>query len=374
MISTPVSETVIEETMKLVERRFSLKPKVAIAGFGKAGKSSLFNAIYGEKVASVSMRTDETVKTQVKERFGIDFTDTPGIGTAKFSLDKVQQMGVFDRQHVIVHVLNGASAISSEDEELHELLESSSTTRVTVVNKVDILDEAEQDEYAESVKEKLGLRRHEFLFISAKRGIRVEHLVRRIADVLPDAMQDAFIAQQNADLELKQKRIRALIYSKATACGAIGAIPIPFADILAITPLQVAMVTAIGYFHGIEMTKERSLELIGTVGAGVGLREMGRQLVKLIPIYGQITSAAIAFGGTVALGETANVWFKKKMKVDASELKEVFRKTAEKAKDEYKAHRDKSVEQKVKQLRAKHKSGEMSDEEFAEKLRELDQG
>ena len=66
--------------------------------------------------------------------------------------------------------------------------------------------------------------------------------------------------------------------------------------------------------------------------------------------------------------------FKKKMKVDASELKEVFRKTAEKAKDEYKAHRDKSVEQKVKQLRAKHKSGEMSDEEFAEKLRELDQG
>lgn len=54
-----------------------------IAGFGKAGKSSLFNAIYGENVAKVSMHTDETDKAQTQERFGIDFTDMPGIGIGK---------------------------------------------------------------------------------------------------------------------------------------------------------------------------------------------------------------------------------------------------------------------------------------------------
>ncbi|GAK50298.1 GTP-binding protein engA [Candidatus Moduliflexus flocculans] len=149
LFATPISDNMIEEITNNVRRQFSMKPQIAIAGFGKAGKSSLFNSIYGENVAKVSMRTDETTEMQSREKFGIDFTDTPGIGTAKFSFEKVKQMGVFDRQHIVIHVLNGASAISEQDEHLHELITQSSTKRVTVVNKVDILDLSEQEEYAQ---------------------------------------------------------------------------------------------------------------------------------------------------------------------------------------------------------------------------------
>ncbi len=59
MFPPPVSEESLEEIMFKIKQKFSTKPKIAIAGFGKAGKSSLFNAIYGENVAKVSMRTDE---------------------------------------------------------------------------------------------------------------------------------------------------------------------------------------------------------------------------------------------------------------------------------------------------------------------------
>ena len=92
------------------------------------------------------------------------------------------------------------------------------------------------------------------MLVSAKRGTGVDELVQRIADLLPAALQDAFIAQQRADSKLKEKRIRALIYSKASVCAAVALAPIPVADILVLTPIQMAMVATIGYFHGVEVT------------------------------------------------------------------------------------------------------------------------
>jgi hypothetical protein len=105
----------------------------------------------------------------------------------------------------------------------------------------------------------------------------------------------------------------------------------------------------------------------------VGLREAARQLIKLIPGYGQVISASIAFAGTVALGEAANVWFKNKMKMDVEELKLVFQRKAEQAKEEYENHAEQESElkQKVEHLREQLQAGEISQEEFDRKLLEL---
>ena len=189
---------------------------------------------------------------------------------------------------------------------------------------------------------------------------------------MPAALQDAFIAQQRADSKLKEKRIRALIYSKASVCAAVALAPIPVADILVLTPIQMAMVATIGYFHGVEVTADRATELMGVMGAGVGLREAARQLVKLVPGYGLVVSASIAFAGTVALGEAANLWFARRMKVDAQDLKELFTRTAAKAKQEYALRsdtggggsNDESVRARVEVLRRRLEQGLISQAEF----------
>jgi small GTP-binding protein len=332
---SPVPIDGIDEIVEHVRKRFASKPKVAFAGFGNSGKSSLLNAIYGSEVARVSMRTDETQKAQTAERFGIDFTDTPGVGTGKFSLESIIDLGLLERQHIVVHVLNGTSAISADDEKLRRALQGAKARSITVVNKVDLLDPDERRQFLESVFDKLGLRESEILLVSAKRGAGIPELVQRIADLLPSALQDAFIAQQRADEALKEKRIRAVIYSKAGVCAAIALAPIPIADILVLTPIQMAMVATIGYFHGIEVTTDRATELMGVMGASVGFRGAARQLVRLVPGYGMLVGAAIAFAGTVALGESANVWFKRRMKIDAHDLKELFTRVASRAKREY---------------------------------------
>ncbi len=188
-------------------------------------------------------------------------------------------------------------------------------------------------------------------------------------------MRDAFIAQQSADLAMKEARIRAVIYSKAAICGATAAVPIPIADILIITPIQVALIVTIGFFYGVDLSKERALELIATLGAGMGLREAARQLVKLIPGYGQVVSASVAFAGTVALGESANVWFKHKMRIDAEELHTVFQQAAERARLEYEeyAQHQKALESQVADLRKQLADGNITQEAFERQLAELDE-
>jgi small GTP-binding protein len=382
MVRNPIGIDGIDEIVAHVQKRFAAKPKVAFAGFGNSGKSSLLNAIYGSEVARVSMRTDETTSPQVAERFGIDFTDTPGVGTSRFSLEDVLELGVLAGQHIIIHVLNGASAVSSDDEKLQRAVRGAAAQSITVVNKIDLLDERERDEFVETVSAKLGLREDEILLVSAKRGTGIAELVRRIAELLPAALQDAFIAQQRANSKLKEKRIRALIYSKAGVCAAVALAPIPVADILILTPIQMAMVATIGYFHGVEVTADRAAELMGVMGAGVGLREAARQLVKLVPGYGLVVSASIAFAGTVALGEAANLWFERRMKVDAQDLKDLFLRTAAKAKEEYalesasgsskaKAAAE-DVRTRIDALRRRLASGAISQREFDEAIAEID--
>jgi small GTP-binding protein len=345
MAATPVSLDGIDEIVNRVQRRFATKPKVAFAGFGNSGKSSLLNAIYGAEVARVSMQTDETRGPQVAERFGIDFTDTPGVGTSRFSLDDVLGLGILQDQHIILHVLNGASAVSAEDEKLARVIRGASARSIVVINKIDLLDEREKAEFLASVVARLGVVESDVMLVSAKRGTGVPALVQRITDLLPSALQDAFIAMQRADTQLKERRIRALIYSKAGVCAAVALAPIPVADILVLTPIQMAMVATIGYFHGVQVSAERAGELMGVMGAGVGLREAARQLVKLVPGYGLVVSAGIAFAGTVALGETAHVWFSRQMKIDAHDLKELFSRVATKAKHEYALRSDKESAQ-----------------------------
>ncbi|WP_373047296.1 GTPase [Vulgatibacter sp.] len=368
-----VSEQALEEVLADVRRKFEEKPRVAFAGFGKAGKSSLFNAIYGEQIARVSMRTDETVAPDTRERFGIDFTDTPGIGTARFSLEKVLELHVFEKQHLVIHVLNGTAAISAEDEALQRFLEEKRVARITVVNKVDLLDDGERAEFAETLREKLGIGAEGFLFVSAKRGAGVGELVERIADRLPAAMQDAFVAQQQASVESKDVRVRKLIYSKATVAAAVGAVPLPFADAVVIMPLQVSMVASIGYFYGVEVTRERALELLATLGAGYGFREGARHLVKLIPGYGSVVSAGVAFAGTVALGEAARAWFRGKMEASPEDLRETFKKAAARAKEEFAGGKAVRHAAAVAALRKMLESGEITQEEFQRRIARLDE-
>ena len=88
-----------------------------------------------------------------------------------------------------------------------------------------------------------------------------------------------------------------------------GAVFIPGVDMPLLTLNQARLVLRIALAHGQTIDNQRTLELLGVVGAGFGFRAVARELLDFVPVAGWAMKAAIAYAGTKAVGEAAVRYF-----------------------------------------------------------------
>ncbi|MEN3371105.1 MAG: GTPase [Verrucomicrobiota bacterium] len=104
-----------------------------------------------------------------------------------------------------------------------------------------------------------------------------------------------------------------LVKSTTAICAAIGAQPIPLADLPILTALQLVMVSGIMYISGRERSLRAATEFVGALGVNVGagmlLREGTRALLKFFPGWGNVVCGMVAGAGTYAMGRAAIVYF-----------------------------------------------------------------
>lgn len=115
------------------------------------------------------------------------------------------------------------------------------------------------------------------------------------------------------DREAQHHVAQMLIKSTTAICTAIGAQPIPLADMPILTSLQVVMVSGIMYVSGRERNLRAATEFITALGANVGagmvLREGARAILKFFPGWGNVVCGMIAGAGTYAIGRAASAFF-----------------------------------------------------------------
>ncbi|WP_295080487.1 GTPase Era [Ruminococcus sp.] len=131
---------------------------VTIAGRTNAGKSSLLNAIVGEKIASVSNKP-QTTRTRITGIRNIDdvqlvFFDTPGLHKpvnklSEHMLNTVKE-SVSDID-AVVFVMDCTKKINQQELELLKSLNSSKMPVILVLNKIDLLKN--KDELAPIIAE-----------------------------------------------------------------------------------------------------------------------------------------------------------------------------------------------------------------------------
>jgi len=148
--------------------------------------------------------------------------------------------------------------------------------------------------------------------LALRAGAEAERLVEFIAHELPGESQ-LEMARLSANRPL-QKQIAQIIVKSVTAIsGAIGTQPIPLADFPILTSLQATMVAGIMHISGREMSVKLGAEFLAAVGANLGLglalREGSRAAVKLVPIWGNAISGAVAAAGTYGVGRAAIAYF-----------------------------------------------------------------
>ena len=120
---------------------------VAIVGKPNVGKSSLLNALVGEKVAIVSNKP-QTTRNRItgvltRGETQMVFIDTPGLHKPRTKLSEYMNKQVTDRVadvDVAVLVVEPEEEIQKPEQELLESFRAQSLPAIFVINKIDTLE------------------------------------------------------------------------------------------------------------------------------------------------------------------------------------------------------------------------------------------
>lgn len=164
---------------------------VAVLGAPNAGKSTLVNALVGQKVAIVSPKAQTTrarlMGIAVEGETQILLVDTPGIFAPRRRLDRAMVQaaweGAEDADRVLV-VIDAAAKVGDRVEGVLEGVERRPEPKILVLNKVDLADKEQLLVLAARLAERL---QPEAVFmVSATDGDGVADLKQHLAGVMPE--------------------------------------------------------------------------------------------------------------------------------------------------------------------------------------------
>lgn len=95
-------------------------------------------------------------------------------------------------------------------------------------------------------------------------------------------------------------------------------------DMVAITGIQMMLMLQISATYGKEPDMSRMWELLPVVGGGFGFRALARELSGFIPVGGILIKAAIAYAGTVVVGEGATFFEQHGRHMTSSDASKIY--------------------------------------------------
>ena len=171
---------------------------VAIIGRPNVGKSTLLNAILGEKIAITTDKPQTTRNTirgiythyadeQLDEDLQMIFIDTPGIHRPRTKLGEYMTdvaVGTFKEVDAIIFIVDDKLSSGPGDKYITEMLDDVTTPKILVINKIDTMG---PEEYAEIYKEydELGIF-EEIIGTSAREGKNIEHVIKEVAEFMEE--------------------------------------------------------------------------------------------------------------------------------------------------------------------------------------------
>ncbi len=165
---------------------------VSVVGRPNVGKSTLVNALVGQKVAITSPRPQTTrntvrgVLTLPDEDAQIVFIDTPGLHKPKNALgERLNHLvsGSLKDADAVLFVLDATQKIGPGDRLIAERLRQAGSPVVVVVNKIDL---ASKEQIAEHLLEAGEWDFAAYVPTSATEGAGLDAVVTELVDLLPD--------------------------------------------------------------------------------------------------------------------------------------------------------------------------------------------
>lgn len=161
---------------------------VSIIGSPNAGKSTLMNALVGQKVSIVSERAQTTrnriMGVLTKQSYQIVFLDTPGVTKPKNRLGEYMLKVAYESLNeveAVLFIVDGIRGIAEKDELLIEKLRTAKSPVIAVINKNDAASAADMEAIRNRLAEEKFL--YDVISVSAKMGdglVRLEQLLKAL--------------------------------------------------------------------------------------------------------------------------------------------------------------------------------------------------
>lgn len=167
---------------------------VSIIGSPNAGKSTLMNALVGQKVSIVSERAQTTrnriMGVLTKQSYQIVFLDTPGVTKPKNRLGEYMLKVAYESLNeveAVLFIVDGIRGIAEKDELLIEKLRTAKSPVIAVINKNDAASAADMEAIRNRLSEEKFL--YDVISVSAKMGDGLVRLEQLLKALLPEGPQ-----------------------------------------------------------------------------------------------------------------------------------------------------------------------------------------
>jgi len=303
-----------EKAEKSVEQDLSKATlNIAVIGTVNSGKSSFIKTVTGKDdimVSPVAGETKQICKYEWPNQKNIYLTDTPGLEDINQLVSAKATDFVESEADVVLYFVNAAVGVTEPVKKAFFNIKSLNKPIVTILTKTDTLTEDDVDIATSDCNNKLCLKSELELVIpvATKKGaeaLGITDVVKRVTLVLGT---NAKVILWGRMCKQKGPQAESIINWSAGEAFAVGALPIPGSDAVALSGIQLKMIYQLAELY----EKEINRVFIKNIILQVGVNNVGKQIFKaaikgLSWLFGPAGAAAVsavaaATAGSVTYG------------------------------------------------------------------------
>jgi len=325
-------EKAYDEKHKEFEKISNEQLIISLIGSVNSGKSKTINKLTGIKYTEVKARAGWTKEIAIYElKKGVFIADTPGLFDINESVSKKASEYVESNSDIILFFLNAAVGVTKHEKDAFSVISKLNKETIVVLNKIDALEPDEITDVINQTKEELGVFP---VPISSKTGVGIELLNSEIVKILETKGKELLFLKVSKH---KEKSVKNWINGAAVTAAGIGAIPIPGADIIPLTTLQVGLAMKIAFIYDIKPSKNDVMKLVASTVTGSIGKNIARWAITALKAAGWIPgaqllevaisaiAASVAASLTYGFGWACNSYYKSGMTIDLGEVGEIFK-------------------------------------------------